>query len=114
MRWQQRQFPWPNHAPGFSAQRTVNGHEISLRQERVECDWNGPTRLALGLRQVRIVGEHAHPEPGTAQPRDTPAHLAQANDAHSTPLGIAALKRLAVDTPLLTQGAVRLHDILGE
>src|SRR5262249_8386181 len=101
-------------APGFSAQRTVNGHEISLRQQRIEGNRDGPARLALCLRQIRIIGEHAHLEPGAAQPRDTPTYLAQANDAYSAPLGVAALERLAIDTPLFTQRAVRLHDVFGE
>ena len=108
----QGQFALANHAPGLGIVGTMDGDEIALCQERVELDRDGPTFLELGLREVRIIGEHAHVEPLPADPRHQPAHIAQPDDAHGAPLRVPALKPLAVNTALLPQGAVRLHDVL--
>jgi hypothetical protein len=110
----QPQFALANHAPGLGIIRTMDRNEIALRQERVESDRGRPALLKLGLREIGIIGQHAHAEPLVTDPRHPPAHMAQPDDPHGAPLRVPPLKALAVDAPLLAEGAVCLHDVLGQ
>ena len=61
----------------------------------------GATRLNICGGEVGIVGQHPHLQPLATDARHPLPHLAQPNDAHCSPLGIAALEDLPVQPALL-------------
>ena len=72
-------FPADNVA-GLVSERGMQGNEVRPAQQLLELDLSHPeTESALG-RQVRIVGDHLHPQPDRAVGDDR-ADVAAANDA---------------------------------
>jgi hypothetical protein len=99
----QRQFPPPDHVPGFRIQRTVDGEKIRLRQELGQRDGRCPAGLDVGSTKVGVTSQHPHLQAFATDACHPLAHLANANNAKRAPMGIAALNYLTIDPPLDAQ-----------